>query len=58
MELASYIRNNPVRAELIEDSRQYQFTGCLVPGYPELDVHAPEYWTSFWKTYTHLQNQP
>jgi len=44
----NYLRNNPVRAELVESAEQWAFAGSLVPGFPDLDE-----WDSnaFWRCY-------
>jgi REP element-mobilizing transposase RayT len=52
--LANYIFENPVRAGLAQCSADYPFLGCCVPGYPELDVRAADYWERFWRVYNHL----
>jgi putative transposase len=46
---AYYILENPVRAGLVERAEQYGFSGCMAPGYPELDVHAAGHWDLFWR---------
>ena len=52
-----YIARNPERAGLIEQDgfREYAFTGCLVPGYPELKLWEPDSWTRFWRCYSYLR---
>jgi len=45
-----YILQNPVRAELCKSAEEYAFSGCVIPGYPDLDIHAEKYWELFWKT--------
>ena len=54
---AEYIARNPERAGLVpfDGYREYKFTGCLAPGYPELDLWQPDYWERFWRTYSYLQ---
>lgn len=49
--IVAYVRENPMRARMVEDHAEYRFAGCLVPGYPELDVWAENFWDSFWKLY-------
>jgi REP element-mobilizing transposase RayT len=53
---AEYIAQNPERAKLVPTGgfRDYKYTGCLVPGYPELSPWQPQYWDTFWKVYSHL----
>ncbi len=50
-ELASYIRANPQRADLIREGAglpDYPYSGCLVPGYFNLSIWADDYWPRFW----------
>ena len=56
-DIAEYIARNPERAGLIEPDgfRAYPFTGCLVPGYPELKLWEPDSWTRFWRCYAYLR---
>jgi hypothetical protein len=53
--VANYIFENPVRAELARSPSDYPFLGCCVPGYPELDVRAADYWKRFWRVYNYLK---
>jgi len=52
-----YIVRNPERAELVRPDcyQNYPYTGCLVPGYPELGLWQPDYWERFWRIYGHLR---
>lgn len=54
--IAEYIARNPERAGLIPAHafRDYKFTGCLVPGYPDLSPWQDGYWTLFWRLYSRL----
>lgn len=54
--LVEYIARNPERKGLVppDGFREYKFTGCLIPGYPELDLWQPDFWTRFWRTYSFL----
>ena len=56
-ELAEYIARNPERKQLVpaDGYRDYKFTGCLIPGYPELSLWQPDYWLRFWKTHSFLR---
>jgi putative transposase len=48
-----YIARNPERAGLVRPDgfREYPYTGCLVPGYPELSL-----WEGgFWRVYAYLR---
>jgi len=55
-EVAEYIARNPERAGLVtaDGFASYPFTGCLVPGYPELRPFEAGYWERFWRIYAHL----
>ncbi len=44
-----YIMENPVRAKLCPSAEKYPFNGGVAAGYPDLQIHAKEYWTLFWK---------
>jgi hypothetical protein len=50
-----YIAANPVRAELIPESGQWPYTGCVIPGYPKLNPAAKDFWPKFWRLYTKLR---
>jgi len=47
--VANYIAENPVRAGLVNERSAWPFVGCVVPGYPELDPHAQDYWLRYWR---------
>jgi putative transposase len=55
-EVSAYIRANPVRAGLCKESKEYPFSGCVVPGYPDLDIDEECYWDRFWKVYWTLRD--
>ncbi len=44
-----YIMENPVRAGLCQNAREYAFSGCVIPGYPDLRIHEEGYWELFWR---------
>ena len=48
-EVFGYIARNPERADLVarDGYQQYKFTGCLVPGYPDLNLWQPDFWELF-----------
>ena len=46
-----YVLSNPVRADLIEDARHWPYSGCLVPGYPNLAPFQDDFWQKFWRIY-------
>ena len=55
--LVEYIARNPERKGLVppDGFRDYRFTGCLIPGYPELDLWQSDFWSRFWRTYSFAQ---
>lgn len=55
--LVEYIARNPERKGLvpIDHFRDYRFTSCVVPGYPELTPWLSDYWHRFWRTYSYLR---
>ena len=55
--VAHYIQENPVRKELCEDWKSYEFTGCMLPGYFGLDPRQIDYWDVFWRIYNALANR-
>src|SRR5690606_10669291 len=45
-----YIANNPQRAGLVGDWREWEFLGSVIAGYPDLDPRDLEsFWPTFWK---------
>lgn len=57
--VCEYIARNPERAGLVDpdDYATYPFTGCLVPGYPELRPFDPDYWDQFGKIISFLRRE-
>jgi len=57
-ELVEYIARNPERAGLIKQDgfRNYPYTDCLVPGYPELRIWQDDFWERFWQSYVYLRD--
>ena len=55
-DVADYIARNPERRRLVppDGYAQYSYTGCLLPGYPELKPFEQGYWDRFWRIYSHL----
>jgi REP element-mobilizing transposase RayT len=55
-EVAEYIARNPERKKLVPPGgyAKYSFTGCMVPGYPELKPFESGYWERFWGIYARL----
>ena len=57
--IVEYIARNPERAELVKQGHfyDYKYSGCLVPGYPELRLSQPDLWQLFWRIYHYLQKE-
>jgi REP element-mobilizing transposase RayT len=57
--VAEYIARNPERAGLVapDKFRDYKYTGCLVPGYPDLIPWQDDYWDLFWRIYVRLREK-
>ncbi len=55
-EVAEYIARNPERKQLVDVDcfAAYKYTGCLVPGYPDLSPFQDGYWGLFWRLYSRL----
>jgi putative transposase len=56
--VVEYIARNPERKHLVspDSFQEYPYTGCLIPGYPELVLWHKGYWDRFWRTYDYLQH--
>ena len=50
---AAYIRENPVRAELVEKATDWQYQSSVLLEFSEIahDDNADEFWGKFWKLY-------
>lgn len=57
-DIVEYIARNPERAGLVKPDgfRDYAYTECLVPGYPELRLWQPDFWERFWRTHGYLRD--
>jgi REP element-mobilizing transposase RayT len=55
--VVEYIALNPERAGLVGEGRHrdYPYTSCLVPGYPELRLWQSDYWERFWRVYSYMR---
>ncbi|HEX7631264.1 MAG TPA: hypothetical protein VF388_03955 [Lacunisphaera sp.] len=51
MKMVRYIAENPVRAGLANMAEEWRYTGCVVPGYPELHPLSGSFWDMFWRFY-------
>src|SRR5712692_4077306 len=56
-EVFEYVARNPERAGLVKQDcyRDYPYTNCLVPGYPELQIWQEDFWEKLWRIHAHLQ---
>ncbi len=54
-ETCRYDLANPVRAGLVGQPEEWEFTGCVVPGYPRLHPLEPDYWPTFWKLFANAR---
>jgi putative transposase len=54
--VADYIVRNPERRGLvpIDGFASYSYSGCLIPGYPELKLFGHDYWERMWRAYAYL----
>ena len=50
-----YIANNPVRARLIQETEIWPFTGCVIPGYPRLNLLEDHFRPKFWRIHEKLR---
>ena len=59
VDLVEYVARNPERRGLVplDGFRDYKFTGCLVPGYPELELWQADFWIRFWRAYSFSRKQ-
>jgi len=55
--VAEYIARNPERKDLVppDGFADYRFTGCLVPGYPDVQPFQTGHWDLFWSLYSRLR---
>lgn len=53
--ICHYIRENPVRAGLVEQQKEWPYQGALIPGYPDLKEGSQEFWDTFWKCWKAYQ---
>ena len=48
-EIAFYILANPVRAGIVTDPDEYPWRGCVLQGYPRLNVDDARCWPVLWR---------
>ena len=55
-DICNYIARNPERAGLVETDKyaDYKYSGCIVPGYPEMKPFNSDFWPRFWRAYSYL----
>ena len=56
--VCEYVARNPERSGLVgtDEYKKYPYTGCIVPGYPELNPFAADFWVRFDRTVSYLRN--
>jgi REP element-mobilizing transposase RayT len=54
--VANYILENPLRADLVQDPKQWPFSGAIVAGYPTLHPLEPDFWPKFWRLYAQARH--
>lgn len=52
-----YIARNPERAGLVGQDQfaTWSYTGCLIPGYPQMRLFEPDSWDRLWRTISFLK---
>lgn len=52
-----YIARNPERAGLVGEDQfaAWPYTGCLIPGYPQMRPFEPDSWDRLWRTLSFLK---
>lgn len=53
--VAGYILENPVKRALVDNYRDWPYSGALIPGYPDLAPPDDDFWDRFWKILTKLR---
>ena len=51
LDTCGYIRDNPVRANLVTDDNEWPYSGAMLPGYPTVTGRNEQWWEQFWKAY-------
>ena len=51
-----YIRQNPVRKNLVTDWQDYPYTGTIIAGYPDIQFGTNEFEKLFWKIHMKLSS--
>jgi putative transposase len=57
--VVEYIARNPERANLIppDEFASYEYSGCVLPGYPELRLFENEFWDKFDRIISFLRKE-
>ena len=55
--VAFYIMSNPVRANLVREPEEYEHTGTIIPGYPELCCKKADFWPRYWRVREYLREK-
>ena len=55
--VCEYVARNPERAGLVavDGFAEYKFSGCLIPGYPQLGPFTPTFWDEFDRVVSYLR---
>ena len=55
--VVEYIARNPERQGLVppDGYRKYRYSGCLIPGYPGIELWQPDFWQRFWRSYSYMR---
>jgi len=58
-EACDYVARNPERKGLVgvDQYASYPYTGCLIPGYPQLRPFEPTFWDEFDRTTSYLRRE-
>jgi putative transposase len=51
-----YLAANPIRANLTTQPEDWKYTGCVLPGYPNLNPLEKDYWPKFWRIHGKLRH--
>ncbi len=57
MSACRYVLENPERAGLVPQWSAWPYVGAMVPGYPDFDPRADDFWEDFWKIYLRLSDR-
>jgi len=46
-----YVVENPMRAGLVDEGRQWPYSGSILAGWPDLDWRREDFWERWWKIF-------